>query len=288
MTKRVVCAGHVNWDVTILVDQLPEPDGEEVVRRRAYAGGGSAANVAAGLVQLGCESVLFGSVGTDDPGRLALGDLEAVGVDCANVREVSGETAVKYLIVDDSGEVMVLAAPGVNEVFSASDLPESRLAGVDVLHLTGQAPATAAALAERGVAAGVTVSFDPGRRVTERDYRAVISLADVVFVTEREARAIGDKHLVSDADRLVVTKRGSGGAVVRTPSGSVSHDGFAVDSIDTTGAGDSFAAGFLASMDDGVERALAVGNACGALASGVVGARVDLSWEAIESLLAGA
>lgn len=284
---RVVCAGHVNWDVTLHVDRLPAPDGEEVVRRRVYAGGGSAANVAAGLVQLGSESVLFGSVGDDDPGRLALRDLEGVGVDCTNVRRVAGETAVKYLIVDDSGEVMVLAAPGVNEAFSASDLSAGIFDGVDILHLTGQSPDTAVALVERATNAGVTVSFDPGRRVTERDYGAVMTLADVVFVTEREARAIGDEYLVAKPGRLVVMKRGSGGAVVRTPSEMVSHDGFAVDSVDTTGAGDSFAAGFLASMDDGVERALAVGNACGAIASRALGARVDLSWEAIESLLAG-
>ncbi|MCO8268933.1 carbohydrate kinase family protein, partial [Haloferax sp. AB510] len=48
--SRVICAGHVNWDVTLRVDALPEPDGEATVESRVGAGGGSAANVASGLV----------------------------------------------------------------------------------------------------------------------------------------------------------------------------------------------------------------------------------------------
>jgi ribokinase len=66
----------------------------------------------------------------------------------------------------------------------------------------------------------------------------------------------------------------------------VVHEGFDVDAVDATGAGDAFAAGFLAAhFDRDLQTALAVGNACGAIATGTMGARTRLTWAAVESYL---
>lgn len=286
VTMRVLCAGHVNWDVTFHVDQLPDPDGEVVVRQRVQAGGGSAANVAHGLTRLGTEAVLFGSVGSDDPGRLVVDDLEAAGVDCRNIKQVDGQTAVKYLIVDETGEVMVFAVPGENEAFQPADLDPDTLPEMDVLHLTSQHPDTAAALASQAVDSSVTVSFDPGRRVDARDYEETIERADVVFLNAREAEALGDTAR-GGGDRTVIVKRGAGGAEAWTRTGSVTHPGFDIDPVDTTGAGDAFAAGYIAAMADGHEHALEVANACGAMAARSPGAHASLSWAAIDAVIAG-
>jgi len=78
---KVVSAGHINWDVTIHVDELPEPDGETRIDLLEQSGGGSAANVAVGLVGLGGQSVVYGSVGGDESGALALRELASAGVD---------------------------------------------------------------------------------------------------------------------------------------------------------------------------------------------------------------
>ena len=288
---RTLCAGHVNWDVTLHVERLPEPDGETPIERRVQAGGGSAANVAAGLSGLSVDAALLGSVGTDASGRLAVGELRTAGVDCSNVREAEGETAVKYLVVDREGEVMVLASEGENEAFSADDLAPGALERVDHLHLTSQRPGTAATLAERAATAGVTVSFDPGRRIEERDYAEAIARTDLLLVNEREAAALertgfSIESLVEEG-RVVVTKRGAAGARIDSPDGVFEHPGYGVDVVDTTGAGDAFASGFIAAGGEGYERALSVANACGALAVGVHGARADLSWEAVDALAGG-
>ena len=286
---QALCAGHVNWDVTLRVDRLPAPDGEVTVEEQHQAGGGSAANVAANLACLGHAASLFGSVGDDDAGRRAGRELTEAGVETILV-EADGETAVKYLVVDGRGEVMVLSNRGRNEAFLASDLPDGALE-VDLLHLTNQPPPVAAALATRARADGVRVSFSPGRRFAERDFSETLPLADVVFLNRREATALvngaGVDALREDA-HLVIT-RGGDGAEVRADGHTYVHDGFDVDPVDTTGAGDAFAAGYLAARADGADqkRALAVANACGAIASGVVGARADLSREAIEGVLDG-
>lgn len=283
---RAICAGHVNWDVTLRVDRLPATDGEATIRERAVGGGGSAANVAAGLAGLDVSTALVGSVGGDDHGRSAREELTRANVDCTHVHTVEGETAVKYLVVDDDGEVMVLGGPGVNEAFEADDLPPEAMSAADHLHLTSQRPATAAELAARATRAGLTVSFDPGRRVAERSYAGTLRRADLLFLNEREADAVVDVPLT---EQTLVLKRGARGAEVRTPQRTYSHPGYDVDVVDTSGAGDAFAAGFLAARLDGRDftRCLAVANACGALAAEIRGARARFSWGDVSALVGG-
>jgi ribokinase len=280
---RVICAGHVNWDVTLHVDDLPAPDGEAEVREVRASGGGSAANVACGLVGLDVAADLVGSVGDDTEGTEARRELAAAGVDTTHVRTVSDRTTtVKYIAVDDAGEVMVFGTPGANEAFDADGLPSDAFAAADHLHLTGQSPTTAARLAERAHAAGLSVSVDPGRRVEARDFEAVLRLADVVFLNDREADCV-----TGDVDAVEVRTYGHAGATV-VGDGRYTHRGFPADVTDTTGAGDAFAAGFLAAFLEtaNYEEALVVANACGALAAEVRGARAALSWGAVEAIRA--
>ncbi|MDB2243873.1 PfkB family carbohydrate kinase [Halorubrum ezzemoulense] len=296
---KVVSAGHINWDVTIHVDRLPEPDGETRIDRLEQSGGGSAANVAVGLVDLGGQSVVYGSVGGDESGALALRELASAGVDPGQVLVDAAEpTSVKYVIVDGGGELLMLANDGANESFSAAGLDRDTLAAADHLHLTGQQPETAAALATAAAEAGATRSFDPGRRVADREFDAALHASDVLFVNDREADALAaatDVDPWEPEDRVVAIKLGDEGATVRTPHGSVSHPGFDVDPVDTTGAGDAFAAGFLAAAlrepeitGDGFSHdprdyqvPILVGNACGAVATESVTARTDLSWDRV-------
>ncbi|WP_115864591.1 carbohydrate kinase family protein [Halorussus litoreus] len=297
----VITAGHVNWDVTLRVDALPEPDGEARIDSQRRSGGGSAANVAVALAGMAFDAGIVGSVGGDDSGLLARRELTSAGVDCSHLLEVgAGETTTKYLIVDADGEVMVLGNDGANEMVAPDDVDPEYVRRADHLHLTSQRPDTAAELARVASEAGVTVSFDPGRRLAERDFAEALAYSDVVFLNDREARTILDDELAQPASelhgRVVVIKQGEAGAQVDTPEASFEHPGFDAEVVDTTGAGDAFAAGFLAVLlrEDGVlpkdadyERALEFANACGALAAMEEGARTAPSFEDVESFLDG-
>ena len=86
-----------------------------------------------------------------------------------------------------------------------------------------------------------------------------------------------------------MTTRGDRGATLSCPEGRLDHPGYDLDGppVDAAGAGDAFAAGFLAVRlaDGDPERALSVANACGALAAGERGPRPDLSWERVERVV---
>ena len=285
--SRVVCAGHVNWDVTLYVDALPEVDGESRLRARQAAGGGSAANVATALVDLGLDSRVVGAVGDDELGGRVREELGDRGVDLRGLRTVEGgETTEKYLIVDPAGQVCVLGNDGVNEALTPGDVGRELLAGADHLHLTGQRPETARALAEFAVDVGASVSLDPGRRVADRDFSTLLSAVDVVFLNRVESRAVGERAVSGDG--ALVVKYGEDGATVRADGTRIAHPGYPVAAVDATGAGDAFAAGFLVAWLDGAgfERALAYGNACGAVAAEREGARADLDPERVAALAA--
>ncbi|WP_293030281.1 carbohydrate kinase family protein [Natronococcus sp.] len=290
----VLTAGHVNWDVTLRIDQFPAADGEASIRSQQQSGGGSAANVAATLAGLEVDVGLVGSVGDDDNGLLARHELEETGVSIDGVRIVEGaETAVKYLLVEDTGEIAVLGNDGINEAVGPADLEPERIRAASHVHLTSQRPDTAAEIASIASEAGVRVSFDPGRRLGERDFGDALALADVIFVNDREAEAMLEDEYSASAfdDRLVVVKHGADGALLHTPDGDHVHPGFEIETVDTAGAGDAFAAGFLATMiasDDGEfdpERALEYANACGALTAGRKGARSVPSAAEVEAFL---
>ncbi len=296
----LLCAGHINWDVTMFVDSLPDPDGEAPIGRLVQSGGGSAANVAAGLVGLGRAARLYGSVGGDDTGGLALRELDRSGVDCGHVFiDPEGTTSVNYLVVDETGELMMFSNAGANESFCAADVSAKLFRGIEHLHLTSQSPEMASRLARLASDLGISVSFDPGRRVTERGYSDALAGTDVLFLNQREADLVAEADVLSPSsptDLTVVVKHGGNGASVHTPEASYSHPGFSVAPVDLTGAGDAFAAGFLATVcGDGslalaasdLDNALAVGNACGALAAQTVTARTQLSWSAVEEIRGG-
>ena len=287
----VLSAGHVNWDVTLRVDRLPEPDGEASIRSQHQSGGGSAANVAVALARLECSAGLIGSVGDDDNGLLARRELEEASVSITGVRTVeNAETTVKYLLVDDGGEVSVLGNDGVNEAIGPDDVDPEHVRSVEHVHLTSQRPETAARIADVATEAGITVSFDPGRRLAERDFSETLSMADVLFATDREVEAmLVDEYPGSDFDdRIVVVKYGADGAEVHTPDGSYVHPGFDIETVDTTGSGDAFAAGFIATQlrSDDVERTLEYANTCGALAASRNGARSAPTTTEVERFLA--
>lgn len=280
---RVICAGHANWDVTLHADHLPTADSEARIHERHSGGGGSAANTAVALAQLGVSTGIIASVGTDTNGQSARSELQESGVDTTELQVVEGQTAVKYLVVAPDGGAFVLGTDGVNEAVDPDAVSESYIETADHLHLTGQAPETAGTLAEIATNAGVNVSFDPGRRCTGRSYVRTLERADIVFLNRRESELIDIPE-----ECVVVRKHGEGGADVYTPDGTYHHPGYDIDAVDTTGAGDAFAAGFihthLAESDGGYHRPLTVGNACGAIAARSSGTRPNLSWDVIESV----
>jgi sugar/nucleoside kinase (ribokinase family) len=278
----VVVLGDVMTDVIARVAE-PLAVGSDTAARIALRPGGSAANTAAWLGRLGVPVVFVGCVGDDAFGRDAHRALRASGV--APSLAVTGRAAsgACVILVDRVGERTMLPDAGANAHLGPEDLPTTAFEPGGHLHVSGYAllrpgsrDAALAAL-ERARATGMTTSVDPASAAPlaalgAGPFRTLVRGVGLMIVTLDEGEVLcGSRDPVTLAGDLladhheVVVKLGSlgaswhdvGGASVQvppaTPTGPV---------VDSTGAGDAFAAALLAARHAGEPPRAALERAC--------------------------
>lgn len=243
----LVCLGDLTLDVVVLTDHPGAPD-SEATARTAVGAGGQAANVAAWASTLGAEARFIGKRGNDAAGEVAGAELTRHGVELQGP-VAEGRNGVVISLVADDGRRTMLSDRGVAPELRAEELEISWFRGADRLHLSGYALlrnpiAEAAAKAAGAVSAqGGRVSVDLAsaggiRAFGPEDLRRRIELLapEVVFANEAELEALGHPP-----PGTLVLKRGAQGFLVDgQPFPAVP-----AEVVDTTGAGDALAAGYL-------------------------------------------
>ena len=257
----VVVVGDVATDVVVVLEGDPAP-GSDRPASIVTRGGGAAANVAAHLARLGTPVQLAGCVG-DDPAAAGLAaELAAAGVRLA-LRTVPGlPTGTVVSLVERDGQRSMLADRGANLELADDDVPLPSAGGhlyVSGYTLLDPRPRTAGLHALRAaVAAGCTVSVDPASTGPLARYGVERWLADTAGTTlllpnVEEARLLTGCGDVADAARtlarrypVVTVKLGPDGALWASGDVLVHRPAHPTTVVDTTGAGDAFAAGLLA------------------------------------------
>jgi sugar/nucleoside kinase (ribokinase family) len=287
----IAAVGDLMLDVFLLSDLQQEEQGRGIILRP----GGSAANTAAWIAQLGMRSAFVGCVGSDLPGRLLINDLEDYGV-ASRVRSVQGvETGSVAIEVRDDGERVMRSARGANEALCTDDINRLETLEPVTVHVTGYALLGAAgldlltAVGQVARSACATVSFDPSSVGVIRRFGASFLLrtireAEVALLLPNtlEAQALTGCATSEEAARrlskhtqAVVIKDGPRGATYSSAGevGRVPVE--VVRPVDTTGAGDAFNAGVLAAryLGDEWSAACARGHHCAREVLGRYGAR---------------
>jgi sugar/nucleoside kinase (ribokinase family) len=244
MTRPLtICTiGDLILDVVVLPDRPLAPDGDTPAQIRLTAGG-QAANVAAWASALGASSRLIGKRGTDGASELAAAELARFGVElCGPV--VEGRGGVVVSVRNAQGERTMASDRGVASTLQPSELDPSWVRSCDVLHVSGycllREPMARAAIDAARLARRVTVDLASAHDIAllgaEMFAARLTELGpDLAFATQAERAA------VPGFDAAWVIKLGSRGA--RFPEGE--YPAPAVSVIDTTGAGDALAAGYL-------------------------------------------
>jgi sugar/nucleoside kinase (ribokinase family) len=240
---RVVTLGDLLLDVIVRLDE-PLASGADANAATRVGAGGQAANVAAWVVALGGEARCVARRGADAAGTLVAGELQERGVELA-AGPAAGRTGVVVSLVSTDGERTMASDRGIATSLEPDGLDPDWFA-CDCLHISGYAllasPIDAAAVraAELARGHGAQISLDLSawtriRATTSFRDRLETLAPEVVFGNEDEWDAVGDVA----ATRIV--KRGAGGFEVDT----VQCQAPDVSVVDTTGAGDALAAGFL-------------------------------------------
>ena len=226
------------------------------------APGGSAANFAVWARRLGAEVGLISKVGDDVIGRSLLRDLELEGI-VGSVVVGKETTGLTLAIVDQTGQRTMLAARGAASTLGVEELDWTLLDRADLLHVTAYSffadTSREAALAamEHAKRHGKLLSVDPSaysylQRLGSEEFFAMTRGVDLFFPNLDEGRVLTGEQEPEQVLRsllghfpLVGLKMGSDGAMAATEDTLIHHRGFAVPVLDTTGAGDAFAAAFV-------------------------------------------
>jgi sugar/nucleoside kinase (ribokinase family) len=262
MPRLVLCTlGDLLLDVIVRLEQPLEP-GTDAAALTQTGPGGQAANVAAWAASLGVEARFVGKRGDDPAASLAAGELARLGVSVFGPVAL-GRNGVVVSIVGEQGERAMASDRGVAPSLSADELEPAWFEGATHLHLSGyslmSSPIDLAAARAAGLvrAGGGTVSVDlASRRVIadfgpERLRRLLGELGpELVFANEEERAEVGPE---AAPDVIWVLKRGAAGAAVERDGRRSEFPALPAEVVDTTGAGDAFAAGYLVG---GIELAL--------------------------------
>jgi sugar/nucleoside kinase (ribokinase family) len=300
----LIVVGELNVDLILTGDVTPTfGQAEKLVADATLALGSSSAIFACGAARLGLRVAFVGKVGADEFGRFVQTALAARGID---TRAVVVDATVKTglsVILSRGNDRAILTHPGSIAALRYAEIDLSLLPQARHLHLGSYFLLDALRpdiprLFDAAHAAGLTVSLDTNYDPTEKwndGLADTLARTDVFLPNDTELQAIAGLTEVAPALTklagqvpLVAVKLGAAGAIAQRGAESVTAAALPVTVIDSTGAGDSFDAGFVYGYLSGWElsQSLRLGCVCGALstrAAGGAGAQPTLA-EALAAL----
>ena len=288
-------------DVTVLLNR-PIVEGLETRAKISTQGGGAAANVASWLSYNQTKAYLVTRVGDDSAGKTVLAELDSHGVEHSNKVIPYTNTGVVVVIVGADGERTMFPDSGANSGLGLSDLPD--LSQFSAVYLSAyslinpQSRAGVLEIISRVAQAKLPLILDPATvgvlmEVGVKAASEWLSFIDTIILNEEESHFLtGKTNPIEAASELlksvntVVIKRGSNGALGQTRGGQlVQVEAKKTTVVNTTGAGDAFAAGFISiwAKNGALLEALESGTNLAAKCVALVGARPSHSTESLPS-----
>lgn len=257
--KVVLGCGALNVDYLFAADALVT-DGESFCRQVGRQPGGSAANTTFALARLGLPARFAGVIGDDADGILVVESLNSSGVDTSAIVVKNGLQTGRILgFVDKKGQRALYVSPGANMAVGLEELQSGLASTVGWVHCSSFAGDEPFAVQRDFVLAlpeRVRFSFAPGALYAVRgikELRPFFGRCEVLFLARPELKKLtgrndpwqGSRKLLDEGVRTVVVTLGGEGSLAATPSTDQHLPAVSKAVVDTTGAGDAFAAGFI-------------------------------------------
>ena len=294
-----VLAGIIQNNFVVIgragIDFFPDPPGTKTEDAETFKAGlgGSSANIATGVVKLGGQAALVTSVSHDSVGRYCVKQLQNYGVNCAHVKSVGGEFRNSLAVYESrvSEHQSVIYRNGAADFqFTNQDAEEVAYGDFGALVTAGTVfasePSRSAAFHafDLAKAAGLPIIFDidyrpyswPSAEVAAEVLSRAGALSDVIVGNDEEfgfmaggiKKGLEKAHSLSQSSaKIVIYKMGEKGAITFADDLELHTGIYSVTPLKPTGAGDSFMAGFLVSMAQGLslEHSVLRGSACAAI-----------------------
>lgn len=278
MSLDVAGVGASAVDLVYVLPAYPAPEGplsKLPIQSHFVSPGGQMATAMAGCAALGLRAAFLGATGNDEHGARIRESLARRGVDVSHATTLDAPQPYSViLLAQDQGERIVLWHRDARAKFHPDDyarfagpISEARLLHVDDVDLEA---GIAAAKIAREAGRLVTTDID---RVTDRTSELIQLATHPILAEHVPAKLTGEKDLLRALRRLralnagpLIVTRGAQGALALDGDAVIDAPGFAIEAVDTTGAGDIFRAGFITALLEGqpLKDALRFANAAAA------------------------
>jgi len=284
----VIVVGELNIDLVLWNVPMPEYEKENLAEDMRFAMGSSSAITAHNLSAIGGKIGFIGKAGEDNFGHFMITELDKGGVDTSNVIQDSSLKTGATIVLANPPNKALLTYMGAMTQLTLEDIEWDYVAQARHLHLgcfflqTGIRKDISKLFAkakELGLSTSMDTNWDPDDKWGE-DLTNALEYTDIFLPNDDEAIRIARAENLADAIeklkskvKVLVVKQGEAGAILCEGNKTYSSPGFKVSAIETTGAGDSFNAGFLLKYLEGKDwtECLRYGNACGAIAVSAIG-----------------
>ncbi len=274
----LLAIGHTAFDYIIQVNQFPVPNSSTAINKMKTFYGGAAANVAVVAANLGVKSSLVSAVGNDFVGSEYQKKIEDLFIDITGMILIEDEkTPTAFVITDSNNDQISYFYWGAATYFKESNPPVKIITNARAVHLATGDPSFNRKCGELAHGFGKLISFDPGQDLhmySSEELKDVLKMVDILFGNHHEINRIL-QIIKMDIDELrrfgpniVVKTVGKDGSVVYADE-KIRIDAVHTKTLDPTGAGDSYRAGFLKAYLNG-ESLEVSGNFASAVASYVV------------------
>jgi len=273
---HIAVVGSANIDLTTFTDIIPRP-GETVFGREFNLGfGGKGANQAVAARLCGADVTMIARVGDDLFGEATIRNLESYGIDASHVRITPGvSSGVAPIFVDSSGQNRILVVKGANDRLTPADVDAAAevLSRADVIVLQLEIPLETVYHTLRFARARdipAILNPAPGQSIDIQE----AANADYVVPNETEAEALSGiavrdldsarecaRTLLKAGLRRVIITLGAQGALLASAEGMTHAPPFAVQPVDTSGAGDAFIGSLACFLAGGIGEAEAIARA---------------------------
>ncbi len=282
----ILVAGELNPDAIVVADNVEPEYGqvERLVDGGVLTVGSSGAIVACGTARLGMRTAYVGVVGDDDSGRFLLEELRRRDVDVERCRTDPDRGTGLTIVLSRGDDRAILTYPGAMAGLEAAHVTDEMLAATERLHVSSPQlqsglRAGLAGLFRRAHEAGVSTSLDPGWDPSGSwgsDVADALEETDVFVPNAAEACKLAGTDdpeaalsALAERSETVAVTLGSDGAIASRAGETAAVGAPTLESVDATGAGDNFTAGFLKGLGSGqtLEGALRLAVACGSLST---------------------
>lgn len=253
MSFHIVGLGLATLDYIAGLDHFPKPDEKCRTKNFCISGGGNCANTLAALSRLKCSTTLLSCIGDDSFGQQILDSLDQEHINTDHILRKSTQSPFSYIISDYTNHTRTSLDTRESDEDLLIPIPDDVLDDCDFVFLDGSFTKSAIALAQRATAQNIPIMLElenPRYTSVTLLNQATIVVASKDYILQNHKNSLdpiksGMQELLDAGPQLVIATMGEDGAIAMGDSHIQQVPAYPVKSIDTTGAGDAFNAGFI-------------------------------------------